>query len=239
MGSHAIARAGLRSWLRPTRLGPSLVLLGALGVGAVEALHWRAARNPATFGAEDPQARTEALIVLGYPSTRRGTIHPVQRWRCDIALRSLHPGRSPIVVFTGGARKHGSSEAAAMATHARDVLGLSAEIRLEDRSMTTWENIAFALPMVADADVIKIVSDPLHAARARTYVRAQQPDLATRLVAVDNYRPFERWWIKAGGVAYAANLTVLRALRPPPSVLTTRRVGSASDAEGATASENP
>ena len=91
-----------------------------------------------------------------------------------------------------------------MAAYARDALALPArEIRLEPDSWSTWEGIAFALPMVGTADVIKIASDPLHAARARSYLRQLRPDLAARLEPAADYRPLERWWIKVAALADA------------------------------------
>jgi uncharacterized SAM-binding protein YcdF (DUF218 family) len=52
---------------------------------------------------------------------------------------------------------------------------------LEETSLTTWENITHVVPLVEDADVIKIVSQPAHALKARTYLQRQRPDLAARL----------------------------------------------------------
>jgi hypothetical protein len=47
--------------------------------------------------------------------------------------------------------------------------------------------------MVSTAGVSKIVSDPLHAERARSYAGQLRPDLAARLSLADDYRPLERW----------------------------------------------
>jgi DUF218 domain len=109
--------------------------LAVVIVLTVEIIVWRAARRGTTYGRADEGTDSEALIVLGYPSTRRGKTHPVQRWRCEIAVRSRHPGRTGVVVFSGGAREGSRSEAAVMADHAMTSLGLPAdEIRIEDRS---------------------------------------------------------------------------------------------------------
>lgn len=183
-------------------------------VVGVELIVGRASRRRDSYGRAEPAPGTEALIVLGYPSTRGGGVHPVQRWRCEIAVRSRDANREGVVVFTGGARQGQRSEAEAMAACARDALGLPAdEIRVEDRSRSTWENINFALAMVEDAEVIKIVSDPLHAARGRAYVREVRPDLAERLAPADDHRPLERWWIKVATLAATARF-VRVAVRP-------------------------
>jgi hypothetical protein len=62
---------------------------------------------------------------------------------------------------------------------------------LEEESRTTWENVAYAVPLIEDADRIKIVSNPLHAEKARLYLHRQCPDLARRLVRAKDYRPGE------------------------------------------------
>ena len=186
------------------------VALPLAAVTSVEAVTWRASRPRSSYGGGDDGGGAEAVIVLGYPSTRRGRLHPVQRWRCEIAVRSRDPERSGTVIFTGGDRRSQLPEAEVMAAHARGVLGLpDAEVRLECDSWSTWEGVAFALPLVEEADVIKIASDPLHAARARSYLRQMRPDVAARLRPAADYRLFERWWIKAGAVADAG----VRAIR--------------------------
>jgi hypothetical protein len=187
------------------RRGPVLaVSLLIAAVASVEAASWRASRRRGSYGRQVRGGRTEAVIVLGYPPTRRGRLHPVQRWRCEIAVRSRDPERSGNVIFTGGDRRSQLPEAEVMAAHAQDVLGLpQTEVRLESDSWSTWEGVAFALPLVEEADVIKIASDPLHAARARSYLRQMRPDLAARLRPAEDYRVLERWWIKAAAVADA------------------------------------
>jgi hypothetical protein len=190
------------------------VVVMAATLTVVEVATWRASRRGRSYGEPSSEAREEALIVLGYPPTRRGRLHPVQRWRCQIAVRSRDRSRSGIVIFTGGKRRSRITEAEVMAAYARDALELpSEEIRLEPDSWSTWEGIAFALPQVGHADVIKIASDPLHAARARSYLRRMRPDLGERLAPADDYRALERWWIKAATLADASVRVGRRRLR--------------------------
>ena len=54
-----------------------------------------------------------------------------------------------------------------MARYARDELGYRGTLVLEQQSRSTWENIAFAIPLVREVDRIKIVSVPPHADKAR------------------------------------------------------------------------
>lgn len=181
-------------------------------VAVVELAHRRASRHPGSYGAPRPDATSEALIVLGYGS-RPGTVNAVQRWRCEIAVRSRSAGRASTVVFSGRGPSV-EAEARVMAAHAQDVLGLPATaVVLEKMSNSTWENIALSLPLVEHAEVIKIVSDPMHARRGRTYAQALRPDLAERLAPADDYRFLERWWLKAACAAYDVYRRTREAIR--------------------------
>ena len=175
-------------------------VVGALG--AAELLHRRAARR----GPGAPDAAKEAgrtvVVVLGYPPRRDGRLHPIQRWRVEIAVRSTACDRSCTLVFTGGARPGEPSEAEVMAAYARS-LGVPPERLLtETRARNTVENIEYTLRAMAAADRIVIASDPLHAARARRYLRELRPDLARRLAPADDYRPLEHPLLKLVTAAY-------------------------------------
>jgi hypothetical protein len=167
-------------------------------------MHWAASRRYlGAAGAADAADTSEAVIVLGYPARRNGKTHPLQRWRCQIAARSVAPGSASQMIFTGAGRGPGPSEAAVMSGYARDVLGVPADrIALETRARTTWQNVKFTLPLAERADAIKFASDSLHAARARRYLMAQRPELAARLRAGDDYRFGERWWLKVATAGY-------------------------------------
>jgi len=67
-----------------------------------------------------------------------------------------------------------------MARYAREC-GFTGTVRLDTTSTTTWENIQNAVPMIEDADSIKIVSNSLHAEKGRAYLWRLRPDLARRL----------------------------------------------------------
>ncbi len=172
-------------------------------VFAAERVHGRASRrllgpvrNPLPGG-------KDAVVVLGYPATADGRTRALQRWRCRIGARSLDPARDGFLVFTGGAVHGRWVEAEVMAAYARDRLGVPADrIRIEPRAESTWQNIEFTIPSIEHADRIMIASDPMHAARARRYLRAQRPDLARRLIRADDYRPLERWWLKVPTAAH-------------------------------------
>lgn len=178
---------------RARALGATLLGLALTGVVLAEIQHRRASTSdlgsPPAAG-----ARREVIVVLGYPCTRRGRLHPMQKWRTLIALRSGTPGRETSFVFSGGARPGGPSEAMMMGGYAESLGVPVSRIILEDQAETTWENIANSIPALEDAEVIKIASDPMHARRARRYLFDQRPDLAARLAPAEDYRPGE-WWI--------------------------------------------
>jgi len=64
---------------------------------------------------------------------------------------------------------------------------------LEEGSTSTWENVANVLHLIDTADQIKIVSNPMHALKARAYLLRQRPDLADRLTRGNDYR-FGEWF---------------------------------------------
>jgi len=178
-----------------------LVSASAL-VGASELLHWRASRQfPCPIPDPDVPDGTYAVVVLGFPARPDGSPHPLQIWRCRIAARSMPPGAH--LVFTGGAVGNPWVEAEVMAAYARDVLGVpAASISTESKAESTWQNIEFTIPLIEHADRIAIASSPMHAARARRYLRQQRPDLAARLIPADDYRLLEAWWLKLPTAAH-------------------------------------
>jgi DUF218 domain len=196
------------------RWAAALTAAAALAVAGSEWVHWKASRRYLGPGPEPAPGGSEAVIVLGYPPRRNGQPHPVQRWRCRIAARSADPGRTTQMIFTGAAEGDGPSEAEVMSGYARDVLGVPGDrMVLENRARSTWQNIAFTLPVAQNADVIKIASDPLHAARARRYVRAQRPDLAPKVSAAADYRFGDHIALKVATAAY--ELVRVFAVRRP------------------------
>ena len=131
----------------------------------------------------------------------------MQRWRTEIAVRTAPGGR---LVFSGYAGDRDRSEAAVMAEHAVDVLGVPAErIALETAACNTWQNVEFTLDELQRGERVAIASSPLHALRARRYLLQQRPDMARRLVPAADYRFGERWNWKALTAVY----DVLRSLK--------------------------
>lgn len=116
----------------------------------------------------------------------------LNRWRVRAAIRSQDTAATlSCLVLCGGAIGSDVSEAALMARYARERYG-ARDLVVEDQSRTTWENIENVIPLVEDFDRIKIVSNPLHALKARLYLTRQRPDLALRLARGAEYR-FGEW----------------------------------------------
>ncbi len=185
------------------------------GVAASELWHWRASRSaPGAADLHAPGSR--AIVVLGFPSRHDGGPHAMQKWRTEIAVRSRPQAAEHVLVFTGG-RSRGAkvAEAETMAAHARS-LGIPAvRILLETEAANTWENLSLALPMTDAFGWVVLVSDPLHAVRARRYAVEQRPDIAGRLLLADDYRFLERWWLKAPVALYELAALVRDRVRQP------------------------
>jgi uncharacterized SAM-binding protein YcdF (DUF218 family) len=141
-------------------------------------------------------------------------LHPIQKWRTDIAKRAFASLGAERIVFSGGPSRGRPSEAETMAAYAL-ALGLPpTSVRTETKAMSTWQNIEFSLPMVEGFNRLAIVSDPLHAARGRRFVGAQRPDLASHLVSAGEYKLFERPWLKVPTALYETYVAQHRRLRP-------------------------
>lgn len=178
----------------------------ALALAASESLHrWASTTGLPASALQPSDAGPHAVLVLGYRSTSRGP-NAMQRWRTDIAVRSA--GDRGLLVISGGAHRPASrTEAEVMAEDAQRRYGFPRErVRPETRARTTWQNVELSAPLLTGARTIAVASSPLHAARARQHLRAQHPELASRLVPAQDYRLLERPLLKLA--------TVLRTLHP-------------------------
>jgi uncharacterized SAM-binding protein YcdF (DUF218 family) len=160
--------------------------VGLLGLAVAwgEVVHWWASRER-THG----RGVAEAVVVLGYRERGRERANTVNRWRVRAAVRSAGPQTR--LVCCGGSRDGGVPEARLMARYAVQECGFTGPVMLEERSLSTWENVANAIPLVEDAERIVVVSDPLHGLKARLYLAKQRPDLAARLIRAADYRQGE------------------------------------------------
>jgi uncharacterized SAM-binding protein YcdF (DUF218 family) len=155
-----------------------------LVVGWAEVVNWRASRrltHPDRGGAE-------VILVLGFHNPDPAKPNALNRWRVRAALRSIDRNApSSRLVFSGGPH-----EAELMARYATSVRGFAGPVDVETKSRSTWQNVEYSIPFLEDAGRIKIVSNPLHALKARLYLQRQRPDLASRLVRAADHR-FGEW----------------------------------------------
>lgn len=129
------------------------------------------------------------VLVLGNRN-RSGRINRLNRWRVQAALATTADLSADLVIFNGGS-PGGAVEAELLAEDAI-AHGLRTDHVLEPHSTTTVENLQFSLPHLRDATRIAIVSDPLHAERARRELWRREPTLAELLVPAQAPRP--GWW---------------------------------------------
>jgi uncharacterized SAM-binding protein YcdF (DUF218 family) len=170
----------------------------ALAWGELE--HWRASRRAFEPVGIDARATAsdvrEAVVVLGFRN--RGTrANYLNRWRVRAGIRSQHPhAASSRLVLCGGPTASHIPESMLMAAYAKDELHYAGELDTETESTSTWENIRGAIPLIENADQIKIVSNSLHAEKGRIYLGYLRPDLAARVVPAKDYRFGELWLLK-------------------------------------------
>lgn len=161
----------------------TVIAVGALGLAAAGAL--RAAERRATqwflpVPHEEPSSATgtrRAVLVLGHSDTGT-TAGEKNLARVRAALAVARSG--DVLVVSGGSVAGPVPEAHLLADAARG-LGWRGEIRVEETSRSTWENIEHSAPLLEDAQRIVIVSEPVHTAKARRFLARQQPGLADRL----------------------------------------------------------
>lgn len=141
-----------------------------------------------------------AVLVLGY-GNRGSRANAVNRYRVRAGLRTLRSAHDALI-FSGGAVRGPEPEARILARYAA-ARGYRGRMLLETESRSTEENIRNSIVLLEDAGQIAVVSNALHAERARELLRAARPDLAARLVRADDYRFGEIPVIKAIAAALA------------------------------------
>ena len=123
--------------------------------------------------------RGQAVLVLGHADAGPRASR-INRRRIARGLTALEV--DGVLIVSGGAVAGRRSEARLLADAARDA-GYRGPIALEETSRSTWENVANSQALLEPRARIVIVSEPVHAAKARALLSAQRPDLAARLVA--------------------------------------------------------
>lgn len=189
-------------------IAASIPFVSVLAFG--EYTHWRASNRQ--LGSGVSAGADEAVVVPGFKN-RGDRANYMNRYRVRAGIRSIDPtARSSVLVLCGGTVGGDTPEADLLEVYARDQLGYTGPIRLDRSSMSTWENVLNAIPLIEDAQAIKIVSNSLHAQKARSYLWKLRPDLAERLVRGADYRLGEISLVKPLAAALGLrNLLTLRA----------------------------
>ncbi len=139
----------------------------------------------------------------------------VNRWRIRAGLRSQRPDLGPSrLVLCGGNLGGTISEAELMADYLSRRHRYRGDLRLETTSHSTWQNIENAIPLIEDVERIKIVSNALHAEKARTYLAHLRPDLAAKLAPGAEYR-FGEWTLIKPLLAVVGRRGVARTAHLP------------------------
>lgn len=173
-----------------------------------EYVHWHASKSGPRLTSSVSSC---AVIVLGFPTRRNGTLHPIQRWRTRIGIRSLGSMKNGIIIFTGGTTYAGKTEAQVMADYALRWHVPAEQIKFETTSRNTRENISYSFPIAEPYRYIALASDPLHAARARQHARAQHPEMSDVIIFADNYRFLEQWWLKVPTAVFELYLILFKS----------------------------
>ncbi|SEB35002.1 DUF218 domain-containing protein [Paramicrobacterium humi] len=172
---------------RARKLLFSGALTCAVILGSAEAIN----RILASQLVGDVDAAHTAVVVLGF-ANRTPEINAINKWRVRSGIATAVLYQADLLVFSGG-DPGGFCEAEIMATYAQE-LGYRGPIETEAASQTTEENLQNTAHLMESADRIALVSNPLHAYRARKLLAHLRPDLARRLVRTREVRS-GRWSI--------------------------------------------
>ena len=114
----------------------------------------------------DPQE--DALLVLGSPARKDGTVSAAERWRVDEAVREFRAGRAPQILFSGGAAANRFVEAQVMGAYAERQGVPASAVFEEGGSTTTVENVRNSLPILLGHGWrrVEVISSVEHLPRA-------------------------------------------------------------------------
>ena len=123
------------------------------------------------------------VLVFGWPTEENGTLHPMQRFRVKAGVAVYKQRQCRQIIFSGGAAQNRYVEGQTMAAYAR-ILGVQENaISVEPNSHTTWENLGCSAVYLEAAERVFLVSDSLHAHRAKRYACRQNPSLCAKSIA--------------------------------------------------------
>jgi len=120
-----------------------------------------------------PLSVADAIVVLGAAVWPNGEPSPTLKRRTLHAANLYRSGAAPLVVLSGGTGKHPPAEAEVMASLCTGAGVDAAALIVEDRSTTTFENVAFSAEILRALGLSKVlvVSDAYHLPRAKMCFR--------------------------------------------------------------------
>ncbi|HEY0461626.1 MAG TPA: YdcF family protein [Pyrinomonadaceae bacterium] len=135
----------------------------------------------------------DAAIVLG-AAVWGERLSPVFQERVNHAVNLYRAGRVKKIIFTGGQGNADEETEAAAARRFAIASGIPAEdILMEDKSTSTYENLALAKP-ITNANGIKtvlLVSDPLHLKRSIEIAKSLNYEVYPSPTPTTKYRGFK------------------------------------------------
>ena len=181
------------AWWRRLRAAAALLLAAGFLIGAAVSVPMA---RQAYFTSPGEEPRT--ALVLGCQVEREGPSLMLAR-RLEAARRYLeaHPD-APVVVSGGYEERAGTSEAAVMVAWLIERGIDPARIRLEDRSHSTEENLAFSAEIIGREGLpraLAVATDGFHQYRAAIYAR-KNGLTAAALPAGTPWGLFPSYWVR-------------------------------------------
>jgi uncharacterized SAM-binding protein YcdF (DUF218 family) len=142
------------------------------------------------FYDEAENQTADAAIVLG-AAVWGERLSPVFQERVKHAINLYRAGKVRKIVFTGGQGNADEETEAAAARRFAVSDGIPSEdIVVEEKSTSTYENLAFAKPLVEAAGIKKVllVSDPLHLKRSTEIAKFLNYDVSPSPTPTTKYR---------------------------------------------------
>lgn len=136
---------------------------------------YRSEQNALRRAEQYPPGQADAAIVLGNTVNRRGKPNPCLRSRIEAGVWLYRAGKTERLVMSGGTDSDGSNQAEAMRDMAVELGVPSEHILVENRSETTFQNLKFSTPLLADKKRVIIVSDAFHLPRGLWLAQRRWP----------------------------------------------------------------
>ena len=128
----------------------------------------------------------DIAVILSNSVNRRGKPNPCLRSQVEAGVTLYRQNKISGLLMSGSTDGDGSNEAVAMQSMVID-MGIPPEhIRIENKSESTFENIALSAPLLQDVSNVIIVSDAFHLVRAEWLVNRHLKDKNVQFYASDS-----------------------------------------------------